>query len=158
MNFDPAKHILVKDAQQFIAMLIRRGYDGIQEETDEHGWLCWLNSEYTGRSFVRESFFLYETVATVAERLDKWYGAGQHHMCCIQCKEPLLVTAKYVDEDQQALKWYGCRSPKAGPQSAILDVCPGCGIEFGGERGYPPPLKEIKDVETANQPLDDSTG
>jgi hypothetical protein len=66
---------------------------------------------------------------------------GQEVMACAQCGEPLLYHAKYVDEQQQCLKWYGCRSPKAGAHSELLSACPGCGIKFD----YPPPVREIED-------------
>lgn len=146
-----ANHILVKSVDEFVAMASRRGYRPVSE-MDEQGWLCWLNSEYTGRSYVRESFFFYETVATVAERLDKWYGAGQHHVCCIQCKEPLLSTFEEyrVPDGMNDLGMFRCaipkvvyRSAKAGPDSEVLSVCPGCGLDFI----EPMPVEEIKDNE-----------
>lgn len=142
----PAKHIFVKDAQQVIAMFKRRGYSGMKEEIDDQGWLCWIDSEYVGRCYVRESFYLYETVAAVSEKIDKWFGNGWKHMQCIQCGTPLLASFKWVDEPGVALKWYGVCSVQAGPYTNPLEVCPGCGIEFTGEREYPPPLRGIDDV------------
>lgn len=64
---------------------------------------------------------------------------GCQHVLCVHCDEPLLYSAKHVDEWHQCLKWYCCRSPQAGPDSEDLKVCPGCGIGFG----YPPPVKGI---------------
>lgn len=178
--YDPAKHILVKDAQQFIAMAERRGYGPAHEERDEQGWLCWLNSDYVGRCYIREDFFLYQTVAVVANEFDKWFGDLQHHVCCGQCKEPLLIGSSrkmtldlyqrrtrpsltlqvdkaIADEvirrlrfglsipkdiitvlpdtsmDEAIAKSTGYRSARLGPDSPMLSVCPGCGIDLGPE-------------------------
>lgn len=118
---NPNNHIFVKDARQFTAMVLRRGYGPVDEEKDEHGLLWWLNSNYTGRTYVRESFFLYETVAAVVERFDQWFGAGQHHMQH-DCGFPLLRESKNTG-DHETLAY---RSARSGPTSKSLLACPQC--------------------------------
>lgn len=139
-RLNPAKYYLVTGADQFTAMLQRRGYT-VRSEQGEHGMLYWVECEGVPCAF-NEHFFLYETVASVADALDRWLGGSRRHVQCAQCGTPLLYSAKYVDEQQQCLKWYGCQPIGAAHGYDWLERCPGCGIAFD----YPPPVKEIEDV------------
>lgn len=70
-------------------------------------------------------------------------------MCCIQCQEPLLqkeirmigIPERVFDPDYKPEPpRYRYRSAKAGPDSDVLNVCPGCGIELNHQT-----VIEIKD-------------
>lgn len=141
----PAHHVLVKGVEQFVAMLKRRGYDPVVS-TDELGETnCKVTCADSWYVFRVESS-LFRSVAEIAESFDNWLARGWKHVQCAQCGTPLLCRFKYVDEGQ-APKWYGVCSVQAGPHTEHLKVCPECGIEFDGERGYPPPLRPIEDCE-----------
>lgn len=142
-DWKPTEHIFVKDAQQFVDMLKRRGYEPV-ETTDKQGKVIYtVSCPGTWYAFSVESV-LYHFVAEIAEWFDKWLAQGWKHMQCVQCGIPVLVRFKYVDEEQTALKWYGVCSVQTGPHSEHLQVCEGCGIEFG----YPLPLREIDDISS----------
>lgn len=109
---NPANYILVKDTEEFLDMLKRRGYR-LEEHKDMYG-MCYKitvgDKAQVTQYALREYSFLYKSVADVAEDLDKWIGAGQHHVCCAQCKEPLLRKVCVVDctfHPDQVLEWRG---------------------------------------------------
>lgn len=137
----PAHHILVKDVEQFVAMLKRRGYDPVVS-TDEQGETNCMVTCADSQYWFRVESSLFCSVAEIAESFDNWLAQGWKHMACIQCGMPLLVSFKWLHEEGVALKWYGVCSVQAGPHSEHLKVCSGCGIEFS----YPPPLTSIDDV------------
>lgn len=94
MNIDNiTDHILVKSVDEFAAILLRRGYQ-LEEHRDMYG-ACYKvvagDKEHVTQFVFRPYGFLYRSLTDVAEELDRWIGNGQHHVCCAQCKEPLLV-------------------------------------------------------------------
>lgn len=141
---NPAMRIFVKDVFQFTKMLERRGFDSIANYLDKNGWSCTAWSGGVQAMFA-ESFFMYETVAEVARRLDQF--AGQHHMQH-DCGFPLLREAKNT-RDRATLAY---RAASAGPASKSLLECPQCQQYIQDDS-----VKEINDVETANQPDDKTT-
>lgn len=71
---------------------------------------------------------------------------GRYEMHCIQCGQAVLVCFKWLYGEGDCLKWYGCQIVGSSYMEGWIDVCPGCGIAFGGERGYPPPLREYQSL------------
>lgn len=116
---NPALLRFVKDSGEFIAMLHRRGYSRVVSEYNAGVWTFQVTIDERPTTFL-EAFFLHETVAEVARRLDEM--AGQHHVQCAQCRYPLLREMK--NKDTYATLNY--RSAIHGPQSKPLQVCPQC--------------------------------
>lgn len=141
-DWKPAEHIFVKDAQQFVAMLKRRGYEPVVS-TDERGMSCTVRSDSVWYMFSVESV-LFQSIAEVAETLDAVLAYGWKHMQCAQCGTPVLVRIKYIDEGATTLKWYCICSVQAGPHTTHLETCEKCGADFSL---YPPPLREINDID-----------
>ena len=120
-TWNQADHILVKNADELIAMLQRRGYTVIGEQgAGVYGKMYSVQCADEVCSFASDAF-LYERAATVAERLDQWVGAGQHHMQH-ECGFPLLREAKNAGS-RETLAY---RAAHLGPTSESLLECPQC--------------------------------
>lgn len=116
---NPALIRMVKDAGEFIAMLHRRGYSRVVSEYYAGVRSFHVTIDERPATFL-EAFFLHETVAEVARRLDEM--AGQHHVQCAQCGYPLLRGVEKKDTYAKLIY----RSAIYGPQSKPLQVCPQC--------------------------------
>lgn len=77
--------------------------------------------------------------ATLAQIPKDVHGRRQMH--CAQCGHPVLVSFKWLYEEGNCLKWYGCQLIGSEPYYDWIERCVECGIVFG----YPPPLKGIQD-------------
>lgn len=101
----------------------------------------------------------------VLETLPFAMSAGQHHMACARCGEPLLYKERYVrgsalaygvpleqvNRDRMEQKY---RSAKAGPDSSILVSCPRChqALTTGSTKEIDDQFSD--DVARAEQDLD----
>lgn len=127
------ENTIITHANYFLAMLQRRGYKVTSTFVDANGWRCTCNIKDThiNSYYIREEFFMYETVATVAARLDLYLPPGQHHVMCGRCKESLLYDAQ--PRVAGNIVNGGYRAVKLGPASNFLSHCPRCKIALGPE-------------------------
>lgn len=115
----PAEYLLVKNADDFAAMLTRRGYNMRVE--NNYGTTFFTAMRGLSEAGYFQDTILYETIATVAEYLDKTLGNGQHHMQH-ECGFPLLRETKNT-RDHETLAY---RAACDGPTSKSVLECPQC--------------------------------
>lgn len=142
-DWKPAEHIFVKDVEQLVAMLKRRGYEPVILQDEQVGTMCKVTCADSWYAFHVDAS-LFRSVAEIAESFDNWLARGWKHMQCAQCGTPVLVRLKYIDEGATTLKWYCICSVQAGPHTTHLETCEQCGADFSL---YPPPIREINDID-----------
>jgi hypothetical protein len=146
---NPGMRRVVWNADEFVAMLERRGYRLVHDDD----FYAVVHGDQ--RTLIAEEFFKYQTIAEIARQLD--YLVGMHHVWCGQCKEPLLRHKDYAvlpgeiifqDRgwpiefgDPESMAYFEYRSAKAGPHSPVIASCVTCNAVLKKH------IEEITDVE-----------